>query len=443
MLLNKFVKKERGYMKKFCLFFLLLSICVKAQTTLSAGEVIILEFNGNGTDGFTFMPLVHLAAGTKINFTDYGWNGTTNSFHIAEEGNASGGGNMITYTAPSKITAGTLIRQDKNGIGGSAFTEDTDYSSYNFNHLNYIYALHSLNNGHDGILVFQGTPSDPTFIWGYHTGQWGKGLYSDYYWSDLPSTLENGTNALFFSDLTSGTDLTVDDGYYNGITTATTMAGWRQRVANSANWTTLASGTAPTLLFPNTFGVTDALPVELVSFIANNINGNIVLNWQTATEINNYGFEIERSQNNSWETIGFVQGHGNCNSPIDYSYSDKPTGHGTYKYRLKQIDTDGQFVYSPIVEANIDIPLEFGVKQNFPNPFNPITTIQYSIPIPNMVSLKVFDVLGNEVANLVNEYKNFGSYEVNFDGSKLSSGTYFYRLEAGTSSETKKLLLLK
>jgi hypothetical protein len=230
---------------------------VSAQTTLSVGNVVILEFNGNGNDGFSFMPLVNLEAGTVIHFTDYGWNATSGAFHTAEEGNTSGGGNMITYTAPSAVTAGTLIRQSSI-LGNSAFTADADYSSYNYNSLTYIYALNALSTGHDGILVFQGSATSPTFIWGYHTGQWGQGSYANYYWSDLPSALTNGTNAVYFVDNSDWSDVTVDDGYYSGATTSADAATWRSRVANSANWTTSASGTAPTLLYPNTYTVTSS-----------------------------------------------------------------------------------------------------------------------------------------------------------------------------------------
>jgi phosphodiesterase/alkaline phosphatase D-like protein len=219
-------------------------------TTLSAGDVVILEFNGAGTDGFSFMPLVNLEAGTVIHFTDYGWNASTTSFHLYEDGNPpSGGGNMITYTAPTSITAGTILRQDSANIGGSDFTADSD-CAYNFGSngnppYNYIYSISSTVSGHDGLIVFQGTPSAPTFIWAYHTGQWGKGSFGDNYWSDLPTGLTNGTNAVFFPDLSSGTDLTVDDGIYTGLTTAASAAGWRARVADVANWTTSATDTPP------------------------------------------------------------------------------------------------------------------------------------------------------------------------------------------------------
>jgi len=206
------------------------------------------------------------------------------------------------------------------------------------------------------------------------------------------------------------------------------------------------------------------LPVELVSFAAT-INGNkVLLNWQTSTEVNNYGFEIARlrpekdrdladagTQTEAWETIGFVNGHGNSNSPNDYSFADTVSVSGTIKYRLKQIDTDGNFEYSDIVEIVIDIPIEFKLAQNYPNPFNPTTIIKYSIPAvgdeyirpTNKVTLKIYDLLGREVATLVNKEQTPGKYEVTFDAGQLASGTYIYRIVTGGFVAAKKLLLLK
>lgn len=241
-----------------------------AQTTLSPGDIVILEFNGNGTDGFTFMPLVDLQAGTQINFTDYGWGGS--SFQTGEEA-GSAIGNMITYTAPSAITAGTMIRQDKANIGGSAFTATAGWA-YNYNSLNYINALMSTSAGHDGLIAFQGTPSSPSFIWAWQSGSWGG---TDYYWnSELPTGLTNGVNAIYFADFASGADLTVDDGYYLGSTAAADAATWRSRVANSANWTTLASGTAPALLYPGSYTIISSnnAPTD-ISLSATSIDENV------------------------------------------------------------------------------------------------------------------------------------------------------------------------
>ncbi|PJA97032.1 MAG: hypothetical protein CO129_03370, partial [Ignavibacteriales bacterium CG_4_9_14_3_um_filter_34_10] len=143
-------------------------------------------------------------------------------------------------------------------------------------------------------------------------------------------------------------------------------------------------------------------------------------------------------------------GHGNSNSPKDYSFIDQEkVAERSRSYRLKQIDIDGGFRYSQEVEVKVEaISTEFTLFQNYPNPFNPSTTIKYSIP-NNMksemsnVKIVVFDILGNVVATLVNENKAAGNYEVKFDGSNLSSGVYFYKLQSGSFVQTKKFLLMK
>ena len=202
------------------------------------------------------------------------------------------------------------------------------------------------------------------------------------------------------------------------------------------------------------------MPVELSSFTASCSKNNVELKWQTATELNNYGFDVERSPsptpsqreeafNSHWIKVGFVNGHGNSNSIKNYSYIDKSlTASGKYLYRLKQLDNDGAFKYSPEVETNYISATNFNLGQNYPNPFNPSTTIKYSIPsvgtsLMEFVQLKVYNILGKEVATLVNENKEAGNYEVRFNASSLPSGIYFYNLRAGTFSETKKMMVVK
>ena len=192
-----------------------------------------------------------------------------------------------------------------------------------------------------------------------------------------------------------------------------------------------------------TMAEVDPVPVELATFTANIKNKLIELNWQTATEVNNYGFEVERSQNDNWQKIGFVQGHGNSNSPKEYTFTDKPNKGSKFKYRLKQIDFDGQFEYSSEVEVDLDVPANFSVKQNFPNPFNPTTKIEFSIPIDNNVEIKVFNVIGMEVATLLNEQRQAGTYNIEFNASNLSSGIYFYKITSGKFSEIRKMILLR
>ena len=186
------------------------------------------------------------------------------------------------------------------------------------------------------------------------------------------------------------------------------------------------------------------MPVELTSFTAKVLQGTVSLNWQTATEVNNYGFNVECKTNNAgWNTIGFVDGSGNSNSPKEYSFVDENPLSGTVYYRLKQIDNDGSFEYSPIVEINSQAPDNFELNQNYPNPFNPTTTISYSIPRDQQVTLKVYNILGKEVMNLVNKQQPAGSYAVMFEGKSLNSGIYFYTLQAEGFRETYKMILLK
>jgi hypothetical protein len=202
-----------------------------------------------------------------------------------------------------------------------------------------------------------------------------------------------------------------------------------------------------------------ALPVDLISFIAIKNDNAMTLKWTTSTELNNYGFEVERkilnhrsigSLNQSadesmsqWTEIGFVEGHGTTNSPKSYTFIDG-SAQGTVAYRLKQIDRDGKFAYSQTVEVEIgSLPKEFALMQNYPNPFNPTTVISYQLPATSHVSLKVYDAIGREVATLVNEVKEGGYYSATFDASKLSSGMYFARLTSSGNSKMRKLVLMK
>ncbi len=211
------------------------------------------------------------------------------------------------------------------------------------------------------------------------------------------------------------------------------------------------------------------LPVELLDFTASPYEDGVILNWTTASEINNYGFEIERQSiinestepgTSDWIKIGFVEGYGNSNSPKNYEYIDEQSPAGSLQYRLKQIDTDGSFTYyNTIAEVSNsvtgikqdELPTEFSLYQNYPNPFNPTTTIKYAIPVsqegPVNVLLKIHNVLGQEVVTLVNEEKQPGIYYAEFNavsaGQPLASGIYYYSITTGKFKQTRKLVLAK
>jgi hypothetical protein len=241
-----------------------------------------------------------------------------------------------------------------------------------------------------------------------------------------------------------------------------------------ATWANLSSGLPITLVYGFTVNdknlfvgmsgrsvlklYVDALPVELISFTAFSEKNSVSLHWSTATETNNYGFEVERKQislpmqgenrppgnTDEFATIGFVEGNGTSNTAHSYSFIDKNLSAGNYSYRLKQTDRNGKFRYSQDAVATIGgAPLVFSLRQNYPNPSNPSTTISYAIPTRSHVILSVFNTLGQKVAELVNGDKEAGVYDVTLDASGLSSGMYLYRMQAGNYIQTRKLIVVK
>jgi hypothetical protein len=187
------------------------------------------------------------------------------------------------------------------------------------------------------------------------------------------------------------------------------------------------------------------IPVELTSFTGNVNNlGQVVLNWQTATELNNQGFEIERrTESSEFRTIAFIAGAGTVTETRNYNFVDKTADQGINYYRLKQLDFDGSFAYSDEVEVDVTAPLAFNLDQNYPNPFNPSTNVKFSVPEAGNVKLSVYNLVGEEVAVLVNGFSQAGTFEVTFDASNLSTGVYLYKLQSANSVQTKKMMLLK
>jgi|GEM_PF-3118262 len=340
------------------------------------------------------------------------------------------------------------------------------------------------------------------------TSSLGATIFNDIYFINSNTGWIAGTSGKIFkttdgganwSSQTSGTTNSLRDVFFindqkgwacgdNGELLITSDGGenWEKHLSRTSNqlrsvfflnslegWMTGSNGTI-------LHSADGGLPVELTSFTTSVVESKVLLNWQTATEVNNYGFEVERKTNlrgldmindndnlEGFASVGFVEGHGNSNSTKEYSFTDDlsnilslnlpkdPLDNPslTLYYRLKQIDNDGKFTYSNVVAVEIfpasSAPTEFSLSQNYPNPFNPITKIRYSIPsnpsslAPRPVSLKVYDILGSEVAILVNEEKTAGHYEVVFDGTNLQSGVYFYKLIGEGFSKTAKMLLIK
>jgi len=260
-----------------------------------------------------------------------------------------------------------------------------------------------------------------------------------------------GLNGIFFKDANLGWGVSIV-----GTIFFTTNAGitWTSQPCGSPNtlkevyfihqgkgWTVGDNGTI--VMYDN-----PTIPVELSSFTASVISNAVSLTWSTATETNNQGFEVQRksvNENNEWEQIGFIQGKGSTTELTNYSFEDKNLITGKYSYRLKQLDFDGSFEYYELKsEVTIEAPKSFSLKQNYPNPFNPTTNISFNIPESGKVNLKVFNVLGNEVATLLNNELNAGNHKVIFNAVDFSSGVYYFRIEVeGKFIETKQMVLLK
>jgi hypothetical protein len=151
----------------------------------------------------------------------------------------------------------------------------------------------------------------------------------------------------------------------------------------------------------------------------------------------------EESAASNWTSLGFVQGNGTTAEAKQYSFIDNNVSAGNYSYRLKQIDFDGTFEYSNSVEVEISTPSVYELAQNYPNPFNPSTAIKFNIPEAGNVKLVVYNLLGQEVNTLVNEFKSAGSYTINFDATNLTSGVYLYKIEANGFVQTRKMMLIK
>ncbi len=217
------------------------------------------------------------------------------------------------------------------------------------------------------------------------------------------------------------------------------VAGWIGSAVGTHDRATL-TGIAGNCYIP--------IPVELAAFSATVSNGDVMLNWQTITETNNKGFEIQRSSEDGFTSVGYVDGSGTTTEIQNYSFVDRRVNPGEYYYRLKQIDFDGTIAYSDEILAEVTPPALFALNQNFPNPFNPSTTIRFQVAVESDITLKVFNVLGQEVANVLNSKIEAGFHEVLFDASGLNSGVYFYQLQArGVDGKdynsTKKMLLTK
>ncbi len=424
--------------KKHILFVLLSALIIFSSTTY--GQVLLEE-------NFDY------SAGDLL--SDHGW--TAYSSAGSNSITVNNGG--LTYDGYASSDVGNAALLDNNGEdvnkAFSSQTTGTIYYSFLFNVQNvisdyFIYLYRSSSNFAARVYI---SGSDATFKLGISNT------------STAPSTFGNtilNTNTTYLCivkyDVSSSGDASLWV-FSSGVPASEAIAGTPEATTTGSGQTTINAialrqyNSSENIIIDGIRVATTwsgaPLPVELTSFTASITSTNVNLKWNTATEVNNFGFDIQRSavkgqqSTKNWDKIGFVRGNGNSNSPKNYSFVDENVNSGKYYYRLKQTDFDGKFAYSKIIDADIAKPDVYSLGQNYPNPFNPVTAIKYEIPKAGKVNLVVYDMLGREVKALVNEYQEAGRYDVKFNADRLASGTYFYEIQTGNYIEVKKMILLK
>jgi hypothetical protein len=285
--------------------------------------------------------------------------------------------------------------------------------------------------------------------------------WNGFFWAPCNSGVNSTVLAFYVrnNELVIGGNFTVAGGQtVNRIARWNGGVNWYPTSSGGMNGPIRAFGTYNTDfvvggLFTNAGGTTalniartdQPLPVVLSSFSSRVLKNNVILDWETSEEVNNRGFDIERKPaNGSWMKAGFAEGFGTTSEPKSYKFTDSRLLRGTYRYRLKQMDYNGNFEYFELPnDVNIAAPADFYVSQNYPNPSNPGSSIDYQLPENGRVTVKLYDVTGRELQVLVDEIKEAGYYSLEFDGTNLATGIYYYRIQAVGFSETKKMVLIK
>ncbi len=400
-----------------------------------------------------------------------GTSGSTYDFVVARSTNAQYFGQAVTWDLNTNVSLdGSItygIGPNPGGLGGqTSIAVDTSGGPYNGN----VYLLCSVDRNSNS------DPSDVMFARSLNGGStWSSPSRinddlgtSAFQWFGTMSVAPSGRIDVIWLDTRDNPGSNLSALYYSnsmdgGLTWSQNErlsdffdphVGWPQQDKMGDYFHMVSDSSGAMLAWAATFNneqdvyysyiAPTIIPVELISFSASIAGSNVTLEWSTATELNNYGFEIQRSKEGmDFYSIGFVNSIGTTTEQQLYSFSDKNLADGKYYYRLKQLDFDGIYEFSHIIEIEFRAFDTYLLEQNYPNPFNPITVISYQLPVSGDVTLKIIDILGGEVETLVNEYKSAGKYDIQFNAADLPSGFYFYQLRSGEFVQTKKMLLLK
>jgi hypothetical protein len=397
-------------------------VLTQAQT-----QIIINEFS-QGPSGFAgdWIELVVTADATDIRGVYYDDDNTSGTGILGKEYSVR----LRDTSAFQNVNKGSIIVIYRNRPAGSILpADDTDFSDGTLvlhqSNTDFLTMTNGLtlkaNRDEFGIFYDNG---DLEVVVGIHGVTWGgetgnTSLYlTGWGYTDEIDSVKAGQSAYFSEDTPGEVD---------------TATYWTVQAFSSATPGSLNGGN------------NNSLPVELISFSALLSENEVILNWKTETEVDNYGFNVERKRKDeNWNVLGFVEGNGNSNSPKEYRFVDNDISNtGKYYYRLKQIDTDGSYEYSKSIFIDFDTPATFELKQNYPNPFNPSTTISFSLTKNEYVRLVVFNTIGEEVETLYKGKLDAGIHTYNFNAEDLSSGIYFYKLNVASNVQIKKMMLLK
>jgi hypothetical protein len=344
----------------------------------------------------------------------------------------------------------TALNQGRSVINYLGHGSGTSWGTTGFN----VSKIHNLSNGTKNPLVIDVSCTNGNFELGecmeeawIRAGDMNdpKGAIASFGSSTLaswipPCDMQNHSTMLFTTEQMQ----TVGGVLFNGIMHAMDLWGGSSGQGLKLMEQYNIMGDCTILLTPDA-----VVPVELTTFTTESLSGEVIIKWQTSTETNNRGFEVQKSQKSKvksqtdWLTVSFVEGNGTTTEVNEYIYRDKIEKPGSYYYRLKQIDFDGTTTYSPEIEVDITRPTEFTLMQNYPNPFNPATTIRFTIPVKTDLVIAVYNSLGEKVSDLFKGEMEVGYHQVKFDASNLSSGVYFYRFESKQFVDVKKMVLTK
>jgi hypothetical protein len=420
----------------------------------------------------------HIVTGLTINdvlhdnqgLFGYVYGGTITNLGVVGVSIAGGGyvGGLVGVAGPGCNISNCYSTGSVSGSKTSGIVGGLIGTGYNFNIISNCYSTATVSIGNDvqdaggfmGHIFNDALPGSCNLSNCYSTGS-VTGEAVDVHLGGFLGSVDPSSGAVsisncFWDQTTSGMTYGVGKGTtpygydITGVTGETTAN--MQSTSTYTGWDITGTvwrinGGYPFLAWQDPSGGTP-MPVELTSFTSAVSKNGVTLKWSTATEVNNYGFNVERravNSTSSWAKIGFVAGHGTSNSTIVYSYTDAGLASGSYAYRLKQIDNGGAFKYSQSIQLEVSLtPTVIGLSQNYPNPFNPTTLITFSVANTENAKLVVYNILGQPVVTLF-EGVAIGQqiYQLRLDASKLSTGVYFYKLETPSRTDVRRMQLLK